>query len=139
MRSDDFEAVIVMTVQWPKKPVTFLPQADGALASQDYSSMDRDEIDRPLSFSERPGALTSSWSPQGSLVYPIAASPTEAQTRVPTGWIRRNCDKTDPSFLLLNDSKIGSLLSDSWAQINRSILSSLHSSTISCIVMAIFP
>ena len=47
MRSDDFEAVIVMTVQWPKKPVTFLPQADGALASQDYSSMDRDEIERP--------------------------------------------------------------------------------------------
>ena len=73
-----------------------------------------------------------------SLVYPIAAFPTEAPTRVPAGWIRRDCGKTDPSVLLLTDSKIGSLHSDSWAQINRSILSSLHLSTISCLVMAIF-
>lgn len=87
MGSGHFESVIMMTVQWPKKPViqSVLGRCSLCLSG----------LTTPWARTRKTGLcpsqkvlelLTCSWAPQGSLIYPIEALSTGGTDQSP-GWM----------------------------------------------------
>ena len=124
MRSDHLEAV-----QWALEPCNPPTSGRWRFASQDSRSMVKEErASVPLA---SPEVLPGSWSPRGSLIYPIPASFLGSQQ---DGLGETELKQIHVCFFL-KDSKIGSLLSDSFGPQSISLFSPLTRAPF-CIVMA---